>query len=83
MTERELKEEILQRNPGLAAKVQAAKAVVAELRPALRLMLNRDLVKALVSVLTNRNLIVSFNNIRPGCLNTLFENVSLMFRHIV
>jgi hypothetical protein len=58
------------------AKVQAAKAAVAELRPTLQLMQGRDFVKALVAVLTNRNLIVSINTIRPGCLTPIFESVS-------
>ncbi len=76
MTESELEEESLQRSTGLAAKVQAAKVVVAELRPTLQLMQGRDFMKALVAVLTNRNLIISINSIRPGCLNSLFESVS-------
>jgi hypothetical protein len=76
MTENELKEENLQRNTGFVVKIKAAKAVVAELRPTLQLMLNGDLVKALVAMLTNRNLIVSINSVRPGSLNTILERVS-------
>ncbi len=83
MTESELKEESLQRNTGLMAKVQAAKSVVAELRPTLQLIQGRDFVKALVAVLTNRNLIVSINTIRPGCLTQLFQSVSLHLQHLL
>ena len=76
MTEDELKEENLQRNTGLSVKVQAAKAVITELRSTLQLMQNGDLVKALVAVLTNKNLIVSITNVIPGSINTIFERVS-------
>ncbi len=75
--ESELVEELLQRNTGLMAKVQAAKTAVDELQPTLQLMQGSDFVKALVAVLTNRNLIVSIHTIRPGSLTPIFVSSRL------